>query len=321
MAHEITTRKNGKAEMAYVGEKPWHGLGQELKAGASIDAWKEAAGMDWEILSAPAGFTHNDNFISFGDKQALYRGDDLSPLSVVSDKYKVVQPGEILEFFRDLAVGNDFVLNTAGTLFGGKRFWALASIGESACVVGKDRVDGYLLLSTSCDGTLATTARFTTIRVVCNNTLSMAVKGQKAEVTVGHRSAFNADAVKDQLGIARGTFKEFMQDARELAKIKVAEPVAAHFVESLLRDTKTIYTEDINKSKQFLKIMDLFKGAGKGADMASAHDTAWGLVNAVTEFVDFHAVAKTESAQLASAWFGRGDDLKSLALSRALELA
>lgn len=315
MAHELTIRKNGKAEMAYVGTKPWHGLGQELVAGADLETWKESSGMDWDILSGPVKFNSDGTFPQYN---VLYRSDDHEPLSIVSSKYKVVQPGEVLEFFKDLVGANGFELTTAGTLFGGKRFWALASIGQEACVVGKDKVGGYLLLSSSCDGTLATTARFTTVRVVCNNTLSMAINDQKAEVTVGHRSHFNPTTVKDQLGIAKDAFADFMKEARLLSKIKLSEVEAGAFVDSLLVDTKTIYKEDATQSRQYKKILELFNGQGIGADLSGAKGTAWGLVNAVTEYVDHHARAKTDSARLASAWFGRGDSLKTEAAQRLL---
>ena len=316
MAHELTIRKNGKAEMAYVGAKPWHNLGQELAAGADLETWKEAAGMDWNILSGPVKFNSDGLFPAYN---VLYRSDDHAPLSIVSSKYKVVQPGEVLEFFKDLVGANGFELTTAGTLFGGKRFWALASIGQEACVVGKDKVGGYLLLSSSCDGTLATTARFTTVRVVCNNTLSMAL-GTQAEVTVGHRSHFNPAAVKDQLGIARDTFADFMKSMRSLAKVKLSDVEAGALVGQLLTETKTVYKEDVAQSRQYKQIMGLFDGQGIGADLAGASGTAWGLVNAVTEYVDHHARAKTDSARLASAWFGRGDSLKTEAAQRLLAL-
>ncbi|WP_414616819.1 DUF932 domain-containing protein, partial [Stenotrophomonas muris] len=92
----------------------------------------------------------------------------------VSKRFKVVQPGEILEFYRDLTQHSGFELETAGVLKGGKKFWAMARTGQSTSLKGRDRVDGYLLLATACDGTLATTAQFTSVRVVCNNTLQIA---------------------------------------------------------------------------------------------------------------------------------------------------
>lgn len=325
MVAAVTVRKNGMAEMAYVGEKPWHGLGQSLQEGAAIETWRRAAGMDWTVQRGLVRYaTSRDGDLairSMSDKHVLFRSDTKEALGIVSPKYNVVQPAEVLEFFRDLTEANGFVMNTAGTLFDGRRFWALAKIGKDAVVVGEDRVGGYLLLSTSCDGTLATTAKFTTVRVVCNNTLSMALSATAREdVIVRHNTKFNADEAKQSLGIARDNFAEFLKAARHLAKVPVTTVQAGTFVESLLTDTKTVLKDDVRQSKQFLKILELFNGSAMGGTLLGAQGTAWGLVNGVTEFVDHHARAKTDSHRLATAWFGRGDELKTEALERALAL-
>jgi phage/plasmid-like protein (TIGR03299 family) len=325
MSHEITIRKTGKAEMAYVGETPWHGLGQELQAGQSLETWREAAGMDWRIQRGLVRYaTQNDGDLGLQvmpDQHVLFRSDTKESLGIVSPKYKVVQPSDVLEFFRDLTEANGFQLSTAGTLFNGKRFWALASIGEEACVVGDDKIGGFLLLSSSCDGTLATTAKFTTVRVVCQNTLSMAMNSRdRTEVSIRHTSKFDPERVKNELGLARGHFGDFMKAARTLAKKSMDNKKAAEFTASILTETKTVLGEDVYKSKQFLKIMDLFKGSAMGGTLLSAEGSAWGLVNSITEFVDHHARASTASHRMASAWYGRGDSLKTAALQKALSL-
>ncbi len=320
--HELTIRKNGKAEMAYVGATPWHGLGQQLPEGAELDVWREAAGMDWRIGRSRVRYGDAPSQYIFDDHHVLFRSDTKQPLGIVSPKYQVVQPGQVLEFFNDLTKANGFKLHTAGTLFGGKRFWALASIGEEATIVGQDRVGGFLLLSSSCDGSLATTARFTTICVVCNNTLSMAINGKKAEVTIRHTSKFDPKAVKDQLGIVTGRFGEFMSAARSLAKVPLTNNQAGQLVGDLLLETKTVLgtIKDVSQSKQYQKIMELFKGNAMGGTLLGREGTAWGAVNAVTEFVDHHARAQSDSNRLASAWFGRGDALKTAAMDKALLL-
>lgn len=326
MVAAVTVRKDGFAEMAYVGEVPWHGLGQELVEGADIETWKQAAGMDWKIRRSVIRYAVDRDasapLLEMPSQHVLFRSDTKQALGLVSPKYKVVQPGEVLEFFRDLTDANGYALNTAGTLFDGRRFWALASIGEEAVVVGDDKIGGYLLLSSSCDGSLATTARFTTIRVVCNNTLGMALEGKaKREVVVRHVSHFNPESVKNQLGLARDAFASFLKASRKLAKTAVSVEVAEKFVGDLLVDNRVVLGSDVRKSKQFQKIMDLFNGQAIGAAQHDTTGNAWALVNSVTEFIDHHARAKTDSHRLASAWFGRGDDLKTETLERALALA
>ena len=103
MAHQITIRENGFAEMAFVGDTPWHGLGQALEREATIETWCEAAGMDWTIEKTPAVYMPEGGFTCrIPDRYVQYRSDTRAPLSVVSERYKPVQPKEILEFFRDL---------------------------------------------------------------------------------------------------------------------------------------------------------------------------------------------------------------------------
>ena len=153
--------------MAYVGQKPWHGVGNKLARHQPIDVWKQQAGMDWQIEESEVRYvtgSHNIGTINaFPQNKVLYRSDTKKPLAVVSKRFQVVQPGEILEFYRDLTATNGLELETAGVLREGRKFWALARTGQSATLRGRDRVNGYLLLATACDGTLATTAQFTLV--------------------------------------------------------------------------------------------------------------------------------------------------------------
>jgi len=321
MAHELTVRADGAVEMGYVtGTFRWHGLGNEIEPGADVDTWVARSGMGWEIKRSRVRYGEPPAQRIDEDHHVLFRGDTKDPLSIVSPSYKVVQPRQVLEFFRDLTEQHGFTLTTAGTLFGGRRFWALAAIGESAVVIGRDQVDGYLLLSSSCDGSLATTAQLTTVCVVCNNTLSAAIGRAKGAVRVSHRSTFDPGYAKDELGVVRGSFKSFMTDARRLSEVAVTPDQAAAFTGRLLTGAPEP-TKELQASKQYQKILALFNGEATGGDLPGRAGTAWGLVNAVTDYVDHHAPARTGSHQLASAWFGRGDALKTGALTLARELA
>ena len=171
MAHLIDS-------MAYTGQTPWHGLGNVLPPLQSLDVWLQAAGMDWTIEQSDVlyqGSPDNPILHIYPDSKVLYRSDTLAPLSVVSQRYNVVQPHEVLHFYQDLVEAGGFELETAGSLKGGRKLWALAKTGQDLMLKGGDLVKSYLLLATSCDGTLCTTAQFTSVRVVCNNTLQVAV--------------------------------------------------------------------------------------------------------------------------------------------------
>jgi len=196
MAHEVQT-------MAYVDATPWHGLGNPLTPHQPIEVWQKEAGMDWrinetEVLYSIAG-GNGLHLKNNPEHKVLFRSDTALPLSVVSKRYKVVQPADVLEFYRDLVSVGGFELETAGVLKGGKKLWALAKTGQETLLRGNDQVKAYLLLATSCDGTLCTTAQFTSIRVVCNNTLQMAVGASSGAVKVPHSTAFDPVQVKQAL--------------------------------------------------------------------------------------------------------------------------
>jgi len=311
MSHELSIREGGKVEMAYVeGVQPWHGLGTPVTKGATIDEWVMAAGMEWNINSSPIEYVFGDEMISINDRRVLHRSDTGAALGVVSKDYKEVQPRETVEFFRDLieAVGLEMV--TAGTLFGGKRFWATAYIGEDALLDNRDPVRGYLLISTSADGSLATTARFTSVRVVCNNTLRMAHSDNQPSVRIVHSKAFNPAEVKKTLGVAPKSFETFMDSMRKLARHEITGDRAMTLTTELL---------DTDSGPVHKKILELFNGDAIGHDLPGFADTTWGWLNSVTEFVDHERRGKSDSHRLSSSLFGRGDAMKVRALELALE--
>ena len=310
--------------MAYAGERPWHGLGNKLAANQSIDAWKESAGMDWTLEESEVRYISGQNGIgtinAFPEQKVLYRSDTKVPLAVVSKRYQVVQPGEILEFYRDLTEVGGFELETAGVLREGRKFWALAKTGQSMTLKGRDRVDGYLLLATACDGTLATTAQFTSVRVVCNNTLAIALGDTSGAIKVPHRSQFDPSVVKRQLGITVSSWDGFVARMKALVEC----PVDPDSVEGLLRRVLTYPATNGNNAivnEQALKsVRSLYEGGGRGAALASSRGTAWGLLNSVTEYVDHHRRARSEDHRRDAAWFGQGAQIKQKAWDEVIRL-
>ena len=220
MNFDMTTARAG---MAYMGDTPWHGLGQKLTDGASLETWQQEAGLDWECVPAPVEFKRAmvDTFgmdtverRQANGHRVLYRSDTGDALSIVSDRYRPVQPRDVIEFYRDLTDRYGFALETAGSLKGGRKIWALANTRNATRLRGGDNVGGYLLLATSFDGSMATQARFTSVRVVCNNTLTIAARGQ-ADVTVRHSTQFDANKVKLDLRIGE-QWEEFARAANEV---------------------------------------------------------------------------------------------------------
>lgn len=316
MAHELTTT-DGKVEFAYrtTDGAPWHGLGQAMADNASIDQWREAAGMDWRIQRSAVRYNvarggENDaaGFLTIPDQHVLFRSDTKAALGVVSDKYQVVQPKEVLEFFRELAHVGGLEMSAAGTIFGGKRFWATAKIGTAAPLGLQDKIGGYLLISTSADGSLSTEVRRTTVRVVCNNTLQMA-RGEKAAFKLTHRSKFDADQVKEFMGLNEVAWTSFKRDMVKLANTVVTNDTAERVLKELFKS---------NETSGYRKVMDLFNGAGIGSGLDGSVGTAWGLLNSVTEYADRHVRATSDANRFVSSQWGPGNALKQSALNLLL---
>jgi len=309
-------------QMAYIGDVPWHGLGNQLSANEPIEVWAQQAGMDWTICESPVSFMTKDaaspgTVATFPENKVLFRSDTKAPLSVVSQRFQVVQPSEILEFYRDLSEVSGFELETAGVLKGGRKIWALARTGQSSTLKGNDVTNAYVLLATACDGTLATTAQFTSIRVVCNNTLAVALAGSSGAVKVPHNTTFNQQAVKRQLGISVSTWDSFMYSIKGLSERKVKTQEATNYFLRVFSSEDA--TNGVKASERALtKVMALFDGHGKGAELSSAKGTVFGLLNSVTEFVDHERRARSTDHRLESAWFGQGAALKEKALDQAL---
>ncbi|RXS99061.1 DUF932 domain-containing protein [Acinetobacter junii] len=346
MAHQLE-------QMAYVGETPWHGLGNQLTPDQPIEVWAKQAGMDWRIESSDVSYMAQNEkgqsiIMPFEEQRVLYRSDTHAPLSVVSQRFQEVQPSSILEFYRDLTEQSGFELETAGVLKGGKKFWALAKTGQTAALKGKDVSNGYILLATACDGTLATTAQFTSIRVVCNNTLAIALKGQNSAgiVKVPHSTRFDAEKVKQQLGVSVRTWDEHMYEMKQLSQRKVTQQEAAAYFDAVFNNTNLSIAEQdesiiqfyrsaampnqINSSRSdsktepngraMSKVMTMFNGQGRGAELSSAKDTAYGLLCAITEFCDHERRAMSIDHRLDSAWFGMGAAIKQRGVEQALRM-
>ncbi len=345
--HDLDFTK-GVAAIAYTGETPWHGYGERLNGDETLEEWIKAAGMDYKVLTRPifwnpyllsadieqahernvqlpARATNYHNFKRVAKKKLLFRSDTHDPLAIVSDRYNVVQPGEVMEFFRDLIEDQGFKMHTAGVLRDGNRVWALAETGREFAVKGQDRIGGYLLLATSYDGKFSTTAQFTSIRVVCNNTLSWSLGvGERQTdgiVRIPHIAEFDSKAVKEELGLLGeiGTqgWSEFQDNVIKLSEYKVSKADAINFFLELL----DVGEEASGRQLQTTKKLLAFYESGPGAKFISSHNTTWGLVNAVSFFTD-HARRSVggNAGRFDSASFGAGAKLKQKAFSKALDL-
>jgi phage/plasmid-like protein (TIGR03299 family) len=328
MAHELDV-STGIAAIAYVqgSDKPWHGLGQTVDPSAPVCDWKRAAGLDWQALRSEVTYLNETTgqIEAYADKQVLYRSDTGQPLSVVSRDYRTVQPDDILNFFGDLADSGGFSIETVGALKEGRRIWALGRVGDNARILD-DEVAPYLLLATSYDGSMATLAKFTAVRVVCHNTLQASLRnaiGQR-QVTLSHQAIFDPKQLRADLGIARDAWESFQQKAGLMAARKITDAERDAWLlelfEPFMPYGQSYSPEQVFKSKAYARIVDLYQGGQLGAGMDAVNDTVWGLLHATTQYID-HEKGRLRDNRLDAAWFGSGARLKEHAFDLAEQLA
>jgi len=320
MAHMIDF-SNGRANMAYAGQKPWHNLGENIENDASLEVWAAAAGLEWEAKISK--LISKDGQIEVPGHKLLYRSDTNVPLSIVSERYKPVQPSEVLDFFKNLVEGIDstYKMETAGSLQGGKKIWGLAKC-NNMLQMDDDRLDHYLLLATSFDRSLPTIVQQTSIRVVCWNTLNLSISSKNTKVVrITHNCQFEAAKIKDQLGI-KDAWELFAANCMKFADKKVQDPDSkVYFAECMAESNPH---RDVNsyleKNDETMNLLMDIRERAPGQDLASSKGTLWGDLNTVTFFADHMIKSSSQDNRLNSAWFGRGNRVKNFAHKRALEL-
>ena len=316
MAHELEMI-DGKAQMAYVGDTPWHGMGTKLPQDVTPHQMLEAAGLDWTVERMPQFVEINGEKV-FTGKQALVRSTDNKIIDTVTDDWNPVQNSEAFEFFNDFVGAGDMEMHTAGSLKGGQIVWGLAKVKDSFELFGGDKVDSYLLFTNPHRFGQAIDIRFTPIRVVCNNTLTMSLnKKSNNVVKVNHRKMFDGDEVKQMLGVAQSKLQDYKEVAAFLGnKRYTAESLIEYFNQTFpLVTTKRVSRKEASKSAtRALELVTEQPGAN------FAEGSWWQAFNAVTYLVD-HEIGRGVDSRLQSAWFGPNKQLKVKAMERAVEFA
>ena len=297
-------------------EKPWHGLGVEVDESIGVDEMIKAAGLGWEVAAYPLHFERNGEIFAARDR-VLVREDSGAILDTIGPQYTPTQNAEVFEFFRGYVEAGDMTLETAGSLQDGKWVWALAKIGEGFDLGDGDKILPYVLLLNPHQYAKALIVKATQVRAVCWNTVTAALRSGGAESRFWHKAEFNAAArgkIQEDLGIARERSEAFQKVAETLVGIKMdAEQVRAMAV-------KHFGGDDEKPSRTAGRVEDLYAGAGYGAGLPTARGTAWGFLNAVTQFVD-HEKGRTQDARIANAWLGQGEAMKRKVMEDLVGLA
>ena len=313
MAHMVET-------MAFAGEVPWHGLGTNVPADLGPIQMMQKAGCDWTVSKQQMYVMDG---IPVTGKKALIRDSDNSVLDIVGDDWNPVQNDEAFEFFHEYCMAGDMEMHTAGSLDNGRNVWVLAKVKESFSILGDDQVDSYLLFSNPHRYGKAIDVRFTPIRVVCNNTLTMSLNAEsKNQVKLNHRTAFDADMVKQTLGIAHDKFEKYKEVAEFLSSKRFTKDSLVNYYNEVFPHTyagskgKTVESfDDLTKNaKAAHNVLYTQPGATKG------EGSFWQAFNSVTFMTD-HIMGRSAESRLNSAWFGANQSRKVKALQKAVEFA
>lgn len=312
--------------MAYTNEVPWHGIGEHIGDAPTVDKMLKAASLDWSVDKQPLfhevikkGKHINEPVEGYF---GLIRSSDNKCLDVVGKTYRPVQNKDAFEFFKEFVEAGDAKMETAGSLRGGRYVWGLANLQESFTLAGGDKVKGYLLVASPHEGGKAMVIKFTTVRVVCNNTLTLALRHGGNEFRMAHRVEFDdviRKKAKEVLGIAREQMDEFEQTARKLKAMKMSREDAIEVLANVYQPQgklkELVGDFEVNAAPNLKRVMDILEYA-PGADPK----TGWGVLNAVTYFAD-HVASRTADKRLTNAWFGKTANHKEIVLNDLLRRA
>jgi phage/plasmid-like protein (TIGR03299 family) len=315
MSHELEINADGSANMAYRASKgePWHGLGTPIADDLTPEQMMIAAGLNWTVSKA-------DTFAQFGDtmiptgRQALIRDTDGKVLTEVGKGWNPVQNAEAFDFFAEFVKAGDMVMDTAGALMGGQIVWCSADVRDGFTILGGDEVKGYLLFSNPHRYGKSLDIKFVMTRTVCNNTLTVALneKGQ-ASVKLNHRSRFNAEKVKEILGIGHNKTQTFKEAAEFLASKRYRKETAVAFMSDVFGTS----VKDGSLTRNGERAMALIESQ-PGAEFAPG--SFWNLYNVVTYMAD-HELGREADTRMTSALFGANAKRKLDALDLAIKYA
>jgi len=267
-------------------------------------------------LFAVLGDGGDDNVIEVKDK-ALIRSRDRKVLDIVSDDWNPVQNSEAFDFFNEFVMAGDMEMNTAGSLKDGKIVWGLAKVKQSFELFKGDQIDSYLLFSNFHTYGCSTDVRFTPIRVVCNNTLTLSLSSAvERMVKISHRRQFDAANVKEMLGIATDKLEKYKEMAQFLGSKKAKHESIVEYFERIFPASEAA-KEEKKISKNAALALDILH-TQPGAEYAEG--TWWPVYNTVSYMTD-HLLGRSADTRLQSAWYGYNKGLKVKALEAAVAMA
>jgi phage/plasmid-like protein (TIGR03299 family) len=310
--------------------KPWHGLGVALDAPATAAEAIKAASLDWTVETRPVvtyrvgewdalSRTERRTEMLIPNKKAIVRTDTQEVFAIMGDGYEPVQNVDAFNFFDAVIAQGEAMYHTAGSLFGGKKVWIMAKLPQDIVVSDNDKIEQYILLSTSHDGSTALRMQFTPVRVVCNNTLSFALRDATGAFYAKHtRNVMErASEARHVLGLAEAYYEMFARQVDELVNTRMTVIEVQDYLQKLYNFKEDVkYGEqDYRILKQYEETLDLLNHSTNMT--GGMQGTKWAAYNAVTYYIDHERAVQGQEYQsdkrLNNSWFGRGVDLRQRA--------
>jgi phage/plasmid-like protein (TIGR03299 family) len=307
--------------MMYVGAEPWHGLGVKLDNPATAEEAIAAANLDWQVIEEPI-YTQDPAgvFRPIPNKKAIIREDTREVFAAMGNGYTITQNRTKFDFF-NAVVGQDLAIyHTALSLHGGRRICILAKLPQDIEIIPGDVVQPYILLSDSHDGSMALRMRLTPIRVVCANTLSVALHQAGTSFYAKHTRNILSKAAdaRELLGMADAYFQLFATQVDELVSTRMTALETQSYFQKVYQfdQGKTFAKQDHRVVTAYDQTIDLLSHPTNR--IGGIEGTAWAALNAVTYYVDHErAVRGSQEAQqdrrLNGSWFGSGAKIRQRA--------
>ena len=318
--------------MAYVGKVPWHGQGKPVPPDVSAIEMIKAAGLDWEVVKRPARGTKAKVDAWGQEKFSRYevvrvprpsKKEEEIIFGLVSGRYEPLQNSEAFKFFDPIVNRKTATYETAGALGDGERVWVMAKMPGDIEVVRGDNCKKYLLLSNSHTGKASVIVKFTAVRVVCQNTLIMAMKDGKSAFRVRHSAKMGErlDEVGKLIAAANQIYEDAAQHFRKLAITQVkSKQMLEEYLAALFPKSKSQKKQGKHPPK-WDYITELFETI-PDLQLPKVQRSLWAAYNAVTRFEDYRVVKiENEASRLNRVWFGAGAGLKIKALMEAIRIA
>lgn len=310
--------------MMYIENTPWHGLGKRLDKAANADEALKESGLNWDVRLGGVYGKHDGETFDIPRYQGVYRSSDQRCLGIVQGRYQPIQNRELFDFMDALVEVGGAHYHTAGSLNNGSRVWGLIRMPETIKVKA-DLTETYMLGMSAHDGTCPMKVLYTSIRVVCQNTMQMALKGANAGVSIRHTRTAVDRMIEAQkvLGRSQQYFDKFAEMAKFLSSKRMTVAELKTFVDQLFPQPQGQTEDDISTRLQTKRdnVIYLFDH-GKGHDKAGVKGTAWAALNAVTEFADYAYGRKerTLEKKAESVIYGSSSLLKQRAVDTLLRL-